>query len=151
MCTKDKASPFSENGRGSNNLFRKYENNKNGIGIKGVADEFSDQPYKTSKFPIEILPTFFRDLLIELNSKLGYHIDYLVASLFFTLATVIGNMIKLKHKEGWYEALIFFQTIVGKPGDGKTPALNFMQKPLQEIENELYKEYEYKLKEYERA
>lgn len=150
MSTNEKASPFSKNGRGSNNNVLECKATENNDLIKGVSDEFAEPNPKVSKFPIDILPPFYRELLIELNTKLGYHIDYLAASLFFTLATAIGNRIKLKHKEGWYESPIFYQAIVGKPGDGKTPALNFMQKPLQKIEDELYEENEERLKEYQR-
>lgn len=149
MKTNEKASPFSENGRGSNNNVIECEDTENNNLIKAVSNEFTELNPKASKFPIEIFPPFYRKLLIELNTKLGYHIDYLAASLFFTLATAVGNRIKLKHKESWYESPIFYQAIVGKPGDGKTPALNFMQKPLQEIEDELYEENEERLKEYQ--
>ncbi len=149
METNRKASPFSENGRG----LHKFEQNKNtennGL-LKGLERDFNSRHKPKNKFPIEVLPMFYRDLISELESSLGLSLDYTAASLFFIVSVAIGNKIKLKHKTGWLEGANLYSIIIGKPGDGKSHALSFMQKPIQKIEKELYEEYQMLVTEYER-
>lgn len=149
MKTNAKASPFNENGRGSDNSQdNKYKENHSLI--KGLDKDLNSiQKEKIEGFPLDILPIFYKDLLSDLDSKLDYAVDYSAAALFFTISVVIGNRIKLRLKPGWLEGANLYQTIVGNPGDVKSHALSFMQRPIQEIEKKLYKEYQQRRAEYE--
>lgn len=103
-----------------------------------------------NEFPMEILPSFYIELIKELKITLGYEYDYTAASLFFAISIIIGNKLRLKHKTGWFEGANLYQVIVGKPGDGKSHALSFMLRPIQKIEIELYNKYQVQKAEYER-
>jgi|SRR5690554_4190858 len=152
METNIKASPFWENGRGSNTFRQDKDKEKAGNKLLSLLDnELKNSGSKlTNNFPIEVLPPFYKDLLEELEAKLGLPIDYTAAALFFIVSVAVGNKIKLRHKTGWLESAILYCIIVGKPGDGKSHALSFMGQPIQEIEKELFDEYEARLSEYER-
>lgn len=103
-----------------------------------------------NEFPIDVLPSFYKQLIIDLKMTLGYQYDYTGASLFFVISTVIGNKIKLKYKTGWIEGSNVYQILVGKPGDGKSHALSFMLEPIHKIEKDLYKRYQLEKAEYDR-
>src|SRR5699024_851982 len=91
----------------------------------------------------------YQKLIKEINTTMGFPVDYLVAGLFTSTATAIGNKIRLFHMDNWVELSSLYSIIVGKPGDGKTPALNYMMKPIDDIDKELYMEYKQNMKHYE--
>ncbi len=99
-------------------------------------------------FPIEILPDSLRDYLYELHDKLNSNIDYMGTSLLWVVSLCIGNAIKLRVKNGWYEPAIIWAAIVGKAGVGKTHNIENITKPLTKINEKLVFEYKQKNKIY---
>lgn len=116
--------------------------------IDKLNKEVNSIKQQTNKFPLEILPEFYQELFDDLNEIMEFPNDFLGAGLFAAVSTVIGNKIRLQHKRGWQESASFYNAIVGLPGDGKSPALSFMMKPVEEIDRNLYLEYSSLLNEY---
>lgn len=91
--------------------------------------------------PIEVLPDLFQNLLKTLNKVHGFSMHHLFAGLIFTIATSIGNSIRLRHKKDWNVQASFFCVIVGNPGESKSHALNYMLAPLKEHDALLYERF----------
>src|SRR5699024_6128591 len=144
MRTIEKASPFSENGRGSNNNLLQCKGKEIESLLKGLREETEETVEKetnTHKFPLEVFPDFYRDLIIELKSTLDFEPDYTGGALLFVISLTLGNKMKLQINNGWLEKANLYITTVGKPGEGKSqPAITMLQ-PLMEIERELYDDF----------
>lgn len=103
-------------------------------------------------FPIEIFPKPFQSYLIECHEKLDSIVDYMGCSLLWTMSLLVGNLFRIKVKNGWYENPVVWFSLVGRAGVGKTPSIRRILYPLikennKEIKNyikntELYREYE---------
>lgn len=103
-------------------------------------------------FPIEVFPKPFQSYLIECNEKLDSIIDYMGCSLLWTMSLLVGNLFRIKVKNGWYENPVVWFSLVGRAGVGKTPSIRRILYPLikennKEIKNyiknnESYREYE---------
>ena len=103
-------------------------------------------------FPIEVFPKPFQSYLIECNEKLDSIIDYMGCSLLWTMSLLVGNLFRIKVKNGWYENPVVWFSLVGRAGVGKTPSIRRILYPLikennKEIKNyiknnEAYREYE---------
>lgn len=102
-------------------------------------------------FPVNTLPKILQEVVYETNNKFQFALDYICAGILNAAASSIGNKIKVKVKEEWVEKCNLFTVIVGRPGDGKSHALNFCFKPIHIKENHLYEEYKKLLKEYEES
>lgn len=149
MKTIEKASPFSENGRGSNNNLLECKGKEIESLLKGLREETEEKETNTRKFPLEVFPDFYRDLMIELKSTLDFEPDYTGGALLFVISLTLGNKMKLRINNGWLEKANLYITTVGKPGEGKSqPAITMLQ-PLMEIERELYDNFKIKMAEYE--
>lgn len=149
MYQNEKASPFSENGRGSNNI-TEYENNETRQIKKGIEQEFPfNKPGVDTEFPMEILPDFYKDLCMELKTSFEYPPEYTVPALLFLISTVLGNKVNLEVKEGWHEKSNLFIALVGKKGLGKSHPVKWMLRPLQNIDSKLHEQFEKCNAEYE--
>lgn len=103
-------------------------------------------------FPIEVFPKPFQSYLIECHEKLDSIVDYMGCSLLWTMSLLVGNLFRIKVKNGWYENPVVWFSLVGRAGVGKTPSIRRILYPLikennKEIKNyiknnEAYREYE---------
>jgi hypothetical protein len=85
---------------------------------------------KSSEFPIDVFPKVLQNYLNECNKTLNVSIDYMGGALLWLSAVTIGNMVKLKVKNGWFESANIWLSLVGQAGIGKTPSTNVILKPL---------------------
>lgn len=149
------ASPFKE--RTAYNPFQIYTELKFNGDWKAAKDslkpviqipnEQEDENYYT-EFPIEVFPEFFQEYIIELKKSLNFHADFSAAALMFTFSTLIGNKYKLKVKNGWEAAPIFWFACVGYPGTIKTHPIKTMVKPLSQLDKLSKKSYDLELADY---
>ena len=97
-------------------------------------------------FPIDIFPKELQAYLIECNTTLDSSIDYMGCSLLWLCSIIVGNSIHIEVKRGWYETAVLWIAVVGKAGIGKTPSINNIIAPLNEINNReikrFYKEWQ---------
>lgn len=107
------------------------------------------QNRKEVEFPIDVFPKPFQNYIIECNEKLDAVIDYSSCALLWATSLMIGNTVKIKVKEGWYETPTLWLCIVGLAGAGKTPAMDRMIKPLMRENIKNVEEYSKKIKDYE--
>lgn len=98
---------------------------------------------KSSGFPLEVFPKKMQTLILDLVRKENYVPEYAASALLTAAAVAIGNSRHLNIKGQWNIAPLFYMILVGRPGAGKTPPLQFAFKPLAEIDRErsnIYKE-----------
>jgi hypothetical protein len=107
-----------------------------------------DTEIQTNEFPIDVFPEFFQEYILELKKSLNFHVDFSSAALMFTFSTLIGNKYKLKVKNGWEAAPIFWFACVGYPGTIKTHPIKTMVKPLSVLDKESKINYDSEVSEY---
>lgn len=71
----------------------------------------------------------------------NYNQDYLLVSMLSAVATAIGNTCQIKIKGCWTSSPILYIILVGRPGVGKTPPLDFAFKPIRAHDYKLLKKY----------
>jgi len=109
-----------------------------------------EQEINVIKFPVEVFPEAIQSYISELNRTLNYKMDFLSVSFMFTMATINGNSIKLRVKNGWTAATTFWFAVVGDSGVMKTHPVTQMIKPLKQIDNSSKDIYDYQMEEYNR-
>lgn len=99
-------------------------------------------------FPLEVFPDAVQELIHNAKRTVGYNEDYFSAGILSVCATAIGNSIHLYN--GTYKSKpIFWLSIIGTKGDGKTHLLNFAKKPIEQKDDQTYLEYKSELEGYE--
>lgn len=84
-------------------------------------------------FPIDIFPEPIQSYLIECNKKLDANIDYTGSAMLWLISVCIGNSLEVEVKRGWTEKASIWISLVGKAGIGKTPSINKVIFPLEQI------------------
>jgi len=99
-------------------------------------------------FPFEIFPMQIQQLVENAYKTKGFNKEYLSTGILSICATAIGNTVSLYN--GSYTAKpIFWLTIIGSRGTGKTHPLTFAKEPIEQKDSDAYNEYKALLKEYE--
>ena len=66
--------------------------------------------------------------------------DYIAQALLASVAGLCGQGVSARITEAWSEPLILWQALVGGPSSGKTPALEWLRRPLGTVERVLARE-----------
>ena len=90
----------------------------------------------TSGIPLDVFPQKMQQMVLDLARTENYSIEFTVTSLISAMAAAIGNSCYIRIKGNWITPPILYMMLVGKPGVGKTPPLNFAYKPLHDIDTE---------------
>lgn len=104
-------------------------------------------------FPMDIFPLEIQNYIAECSISLGSSIDYMGCTMLWVFSVIIGNSIRMKVKNGWYESSCLWISLVGKAGVGKTPAISNIAFPLKKSNNREIKRYikeAYKFAEFEK-
>ncbi|MEN8122468.1 MAG: DUF3987 domain-containing protein [Bacteroidota bacterium] len=105
--------------------------------IEGQTEKLENLP----SFPVEVFPKFIQDLIIKANETVRFPVNYLGASILFTVSAIIGNAFKVSVRHTQQETGLLYMAIVGAPGVNKSHPLKFALRKLYEIEEQLFKEY----------
>lgn len=101
-----------------------------------------------SKIPLDAFPQKMQQMILDLARTENYSIEFTVTSLISAMAAAIGNSCYIRIKGNWITSPILYVMLVGKPGVGKTPPLNFAYKPLHDLDTEEYLKYKSQKNEY---
>jgi len=96
----------------------------------------NQQVKKDNIFPIGIFPKFIQEYIKELQLSLNFHPDFTGAAVMFAISTIIGNKYKLRVKQGWDAAPIFWFACAGYPGTIKTHPIKTIMKPIIKLDIE---------------
>jgi hypothetical protein len=105
---------------------------------------------KEKEFPIEVFHPVLQELILELQKKMNYAIEYTTASILSACSTAIGSQFKVEVKRNtWYEKCNLYVIIVGIAGSTKSHPLSFAFDPIHARDKDSYKMYQFDLKEYQ--
>ena len=83
-----------------------------------------------NKIPLDALPAKLQDMVLALARQENYSIEYTLASLLVAASTAIGNAVNICIRGGWISNAAMYMILVGRPGMGKTPPLDFAFRPI---------------------
>lgn len=98
-------------------------------------------------FPIDVFPQNLQKYISVCNKTLNNSLDYMGCSMLFLTSIIIGNSIIVEVKKGWKETANLWLALIGKAGVGKTPSINSITFPLENLNNKEIKSY---IKNYEK-
>jgi hypothetical protein len=95
---------------------------------------------KLPAFPLQVFPGQWREWVKDAAQWAGSSEDYVAQALLASVAGLCGQGVSARITEAWSEPLILWQALVGGPSSGKTPALEWLRRPLGTVERVLARE-----------
>jgi hypothetical protein len=119
---------------------------KQGFGSRMPKKEIAIEPVdiktiENLEFPLDVFPESLQRYIIECNKTLDSSIDYMGCSLLWLTSVIIGNTMQVEVKRGWRETANIWLAVVGKAGIGKTPSINNIIFPLQNVNSREVKRF----------
>lgn len=106
-----------------------------------VIPALDPEEVKDIDFPIDIFPEPIQSYLIECNKKLDANIDYTGSAMLWLISVCVGNALEVEVKRGWTEKASLWISLVGKAGIGKTPSINKVIFPIEQMNLREIKRY----------
>jgi hypothetical protein len=91
-------------------------------------------------FPLQVFPGQWREWVKDAAQWAGSSEDYIAQALLASVAGLCGQGVSARITEAWSEPVILWQALVGGPSSGKTPALEWLRRPLGTVERMLARE-----------
>ena len=91
-------------------------------------------------FPLKVFPHQWREWVSDAAHWAGSSEDYVAQALLASVAGLCGQGVSARITEAWSEPVILWQALVGGPSSGKTPALEWLRRPLGTVERVLARE-----------
>lgn len=104
-------------------------------------DRTMDDDNSGTTIPLGAFPKKIQEMAKVLVEYENYNQDYLLVSMLSAVATAIGNTCQIRIKGCWTSSPILYVILVGRPGVGKTPPLDFAFKPIRAHDYKLLKKY----------
>ena len=106
------------------------------------------KPAEQIKFPYEVFPEPFQNLINELDDKLNYPKEYTAGALIFAVSIITGQTRIIELKGGYTETASVYIAQVGNAGANKSRPIKDILKPIYKKDFEALKEYEKRLQDY---
>ena len=94
-----------------------------------------------NKIPLNAFPVKIQDMILVLSRQENYSIEYMMASLLVAMSTAIGNAVNIRIRGGWISNSALYMILVGRPGMGKTPPLDFAFRPIRKHDAQAVKQF----------
>ena len=91
-------------------------------------------------FPLQVFPAQWREWVKDAAHWAGSSEDYIAQALLASVAGLCGQGVSARITEAWSEPVILWQALVGGPSSGKTPALEWLRRPLGTVERVMARE-----------
>ena len=104
-------------------------------------EKLEDANKDGTTIPLGAFPVKIQEMAKVLVEYENYNQDYLLVSMLSAVATAIGNTCQIRIKGCWTSSPILYIILVGRPGVGKTPPLDFAFKPIRAHDYQLLKKY----------
>ena len=101
-----------------------------------------------NKIPLDAFPVKIQDMILALSRQENYSIEYMMASLLITVSTAIGNAVNIRIRGGWISNPALYMILVGRPGMGKTPPLDFAFRPIRKHDAKIIKQFKLDMEHY---
>ena len=89
-----------------------------------------------------------QDMILALARQENYSIEYMMASLLVAVSTAIGNAVNIRIRGGWISNSALYMILVGRPGMGKTPPLDFAFRPIRKHDAKIIKQFKLDMEHY---
>ena len=100
------------------------------------------------KIPLNAFPAKIQDMVLALARQENYSIEYMMASLLAAISTAIGNAVNIRIRGGWISNPALYMILVGRPGMGKTPPLDFAFRPIRKHDAKAVKQFKSDMEQY---
>ncbi len=100
------------------------------------------------KIPLDAFPAKIQDMISALARQENYSIEYMMASLLVAVSTAIGNTVNIRIRGGWVSNSALYMILVGRPGMGKTPPLDFAFRPIRKHDAKAVKQFKLEMEQY---
>lgn len=100
------------------------------------------------KIPLNAFPAKIQDMVLALARQENYSIEYMMASLLVAVSTAIGNAVNIRIRGGWISNPALYMILVGRPGMGKTPPLDFAFRPIRKHDAKAIKQFKSDMEQY---
>lgn len=94
-----------------------------------------------NNIPLDALPNKVQDIILTLARQENYSIEYTMSSLLIAVSTAIGNAVSIRVRGGWISNPVLYMILVGRPGMGKTPPLDFAFRPIRKHDAKAIKQF----------
>lgn len=94
-----------------------------------------------NNIPLDVFPAKLQDMVLALARQENYSIEYTMASLIAAASTAIGNAFNIRIRGDWISSPILYMILVGRPGMGKTPPLDFAFRPIRKLDAKAVKQF----------
>jgi hypothetical protein len=101
-------------------------------------------------FPVEVFPVPIARFSREAAQAVGVPLDFVGLPILALAGGAIGASRALEIKAQWIQRPLLYVGVVGSPGDGKTPALDLVAKPIYKAQQRLKVEYDAAMEHYEK-
>ena len=98
------------------------------------------------KIPLDAFPAKIQDMILVLSRQENYSIEYMMASLLVAVSTAIAVNIRIRG--GWVSNSALYMILVGRPGMGKTPPLDFVFRPIRKHDAKAIKQFKLEMEQY---
>ncbi|PGX73780.1 YfjI family protein [Priestia megaterium] len=96
---------------------------------------------ETISFPISLFPKSVEKFITDTAKSLSCPPDFIAMGVLVCASVAIGNAASIKIKNSWVEGASLYCGIIAEPGSAKTPAINKALKPLFELQERNFQEY----------
>ncbi len=117
--------------------------------FKEEAQQIEIEKIEALDFPLDVFPDKLAAYISKCNETLSSSVDYMGCALLFLTSLIVGNSMKIEVKPGWYEYGSLWLVLVGKAGIGKTPSINNIVRPIQQMNSKEIKQYAKDYEKYE--
>ena len=100
------------------------------------------------KIPLDAFPAKIQDMILVLSRQENYSIEYMMASLLVAVSPAIGNAVNIRIRGGWVSNSALYMILVGRPGMGKTPPLDFVFRPIRKHDAKAIKQFKLEMEQY---
>ncbi len=118
---------------------------------EGSTDDSGSTPSGDSlpPFPTEIFPPAVRRYVEEGAAALDVPVEMIALPLLGFAAGAIGNSRRIRLKHGYEQGSALWLAVIGRPGSGKTPALDYARHPVDVLQAEASARFRVALREWE--
>ncbi|MEH7373120.1 YfjI family protein [Priestia megaterium] len=96
----------------------------------------------TVSFPVSLFPKPIEQFVTDTAKALSCPPDFVAMGVLVCTSVAIGNGAVIEVKNSWVEGVSLYCGIIAEPGSAKTPAINKALKPLFELQERNFEEYE---------
>lgn len=101
-----------------------------------------------TNFPLDIFPKEFKEAALTISEAMNVDVGFVASSMLTLMSGAIGNIIRVSPKAGWNVPPFLWLIRIADSGDGKTPLINELMRPIRKKQAEAFEEHEQELEAY---